>query len=112
MFDNYRLTRKNSSFDLDNKMLPNPRGKRIEGSTRNFRRSLFNGSYVQNGCQDFLPSQAVVCAYGLRLSSGSPLPICADLGIIEIPVRRYWVTEGFVCPRSVGDSFSPQFVLT
>jgi hypothetical protein len=29
--DSYHLTRKNSSFDLDNKMLPNPRGKRIEG---------------------------------------------------------------------------------
>lgn len=32
IFDNYRLTRKNASFDLDNKILPNPLGERIEGS--------------------------------------------------------------------------------
>jgi hypothetical protein len=29
IFDNYRLTRKNASFDLDNKILPNPLGERI-----------------------------------------------------------------------------------
>jgi len=28
MFDNYHLIRKNASFDLDNKILPNPPGER------------------------------------------------------------------------------------
>jgi hypothetical protein len=28
MFDNYHLTLKNASFDLDNKIVPNPLGER------------------------------------------------------------------------------------
>jgi len=31
MFDNYHLIRKNASFDLDNKILPNHLGERTEG---------------------------------------------------------------------------------
>jgi hypothetical protein len=31
MFDNYHLNRGNASFDLDNKILPNHLGERIEG---------------------------------------------------------------------------------
>jgi hypothetical protein len=32
MIDNYHLTRKNASFDLDNKIVPNPLGERIDSS--------------------------------------------------------------------------------
>lgn len=32
MFDNYHLTRENASFDLDNKIVPNPLGERIDSS--------------------------------------------------------------------------------
>ena len=40
---------------------------------------LSNRSFVQIGCQSFIPCPEVVCPCGLRLSSGTPLPISAGL---------------------------------
>ena len=45
MFDNYHLIRENASFDLDNKILPNHLGERINSR-------YFIGNYSVEGYED------------------------------------------------------------
>ena len=49
----------------------------------------------------FLPCPKMVCAYGLSLSLGAPLPGGACLGSLGLSARWHLVAEGFLCPNSV-----------